>query len=324
MLQWFKRKFTPSPGQAQAKMAPAVAPSTITVDSPTSDVRAWYRALETRGLAGAQTQLDAWYAAHPYEVAWKPGTRAVVVKDPLPLTSDDLMNSDPEARCFVVGAPMARTLAFVHGGTSFHNGCLCSEVTWALADQLSPSRIELMSLYLTVDYYKESERDTMVASLCTAPSLSSLKHLALPCATLVTARHFQQLMAAPWAATLQTADFTELMYNWSDEERTAVMRSLGKLKAITHLNMYNNLDDAAFIAFLEHAPASLTHLELGHMGNTNDNATWIEALANALPSLHLTHLSFGGGPKFDHPAWSRLAANVGNVVICGGPEILRR
>ena len=82
------------------------------------------------------------------------------------------------------------------------------------------------------------------------------------------------------------------------------MRSLGALRRLTHLGMYNNVGDASDLGvLLTHLGPSVTHLELGAMP---EDPAWIDVLADGVASTGLVEVSFGGGPVRTHRAWDRL------------------
>lgn len=263
---------------------------------------------EVAVLAEAGAQLDAWYAAHPLVVQWRPGLDGLVVADPLPITSDELIVVGDDERSLVPWATLVRRLSVVTGGTGFHHGCTARDLTTLLEHPSMPRRLAVLALPDHFESDDDSERDQLVARLVIAPGLRALAHLCLTGANVVTPDHFDALSRAPWASTLRTLDLTDLMVDWTvdleDAERHAVLRGLGRFTALTHLVLYNGLDGAGDLAvLLAHLAPTVTHLELGSLPVAAD---WLEVLSEAAPRTGLAHVSLGGGPSRTDPAWDRL------------------
>lgn len=326
MLGWLKRIFSPATGASSSHDSPVSrTPRSVDVDavkrllaSESPIVRASVRdlcamldELCARGafddaLPVLRPAFADVFQRHPYEVRWGKGTEMFVV-DPLGVDVDALTRGGAEPE-LVPWARLVRTLALSTGGVRFPNECGLRDVLALLDDPHAPEAIVSLSFpVLMVE--DDASRERFVAALCESPRLRALEHLAFRDVRLLEPRHFEQLASAPWASSLRTLEITEMMVDWSvdyePEVRHPAYRALGRFRSLTHLSMYNNLDEASDVEALLTEPfPALTHLNLG--ASLRDPAG-LDLLLERLPTLR--ELSLSDGPPHTDPVWDRIVAS---------------
>lgn len=309
MLAWLKRMFGASP-------RPPAAVSLVVLDEPPQDVQAWCAAVARlcrrdpamfrQRLPELRARLEAWYEEHPLEVVWGRDYQ-FRVEDPLRITTDDVVWGEDDL-ALAPWATLLRSLVVTTGGPNvLHHGCGVTEVLELLRDPSAPEAIVNLSLpHLILD--ARAELDELVEVLCTSERLRALRHLQFGDALPLDGRHVERLAEAPWAASLQTLDLTEVMVDWSvdrdDAERHGALRALGRLQSLTHLFLYNDIGTVGDLAVLLEATfPALTHLNLG-VGPKEPELLALLAETSSLPRLQ--ELCLAGGPPRTDPGWDRV------------------
>lgn len=252
----------PAPGDPWTELETLLAPTAPWSDDHASRV---IRAL--RRLAPSPDDLTRlaplfknWYAHHPIEVVWR-ADYDLVARDPLHVEIDAAA-ATPEDPTLLPWARLLRSLHVVDGGPGlFHHGLSARDLLDVLCDPAAPT-VEVFRAPHMVDF-RDSDLDAIVDHLAHHPTMQDLRHLALGVSGFAP-RHLRRLCASGRAAQLVSLDVCERLLDHDDDDVLTTLTALGDLRALEHLNMYNNIRTAEHMrALAGHEFPKLTHLSIG-------------------------------------------------------------